>query len=164
MSAGNELLTPAEMGAADRLAPLLGVPSLALMEQAGAAVAAEAALMVPSGSRIAVVCGPGNNGGDGFVAARLLLARGYLVRLCLVGVDRPALNGDAATMAGLFEGEALGIDELPLPRSVADDGAEPKRILDALERCEWNRSKTAALLHWSRMTLYRKMKHWHIGD
>ncbi len=127
MSAGNELLTPAEMGAADRLAPLLGVPSLALMEQAGAAVAAEAALMVPSGSRIAVVCGPGNNGGDGFVAARLLLARGYLVRLCLVGVDRPALNGDAATMAGLFEGEALGSETLgDLCRNWAD------LIVDAL--------------------------------
>ena len=62
----------------------------------------------------------------------------------------------------VFEGEALGIDALPLPSLAVDDG-EPKRILDALERCEWNRSRAAVLLHWSRMTLYRKMKHWHIG-
>ena len=56
----------------------------------------------------------------------------------------------------------LAVDALPLPSLAGDDG-EPKRILDALERCEWNRSRAAVLLHWSRMTLYRKMKHWHIG-
>ena len=62
----------------------------------------------------------------------------------------------------VFDGAALDCADLPLP---ADDGAaaEPARILDALERCEWNRSQAARLLHWSRMTLYRKMKHWQIG-
>ena len=62
----------------------------------------------------------------------------------------------------VFEGEALAPADLPLPAADAAQG-ESTRILEALERCEWNRSKTAQLLHWSRMTLYRKMKHWHIG-
>jgi ADP-dependent NAD(P)H-hydrate dehydratase / NAD(P)H-hydrate epimerase len=110
MSGGNELLTPLEMGQADRRAPTLGVPSLVLMEQAGAAVAAEAALMIPPGARIAIACGPGNNGGDGFVAARLLMGRGYLVRLCLVGADRADLQGDAAIMADRYEGAVCAND------------------------------------------------------
>jgi DNA-binding NtrC family response regulator len=63
----------------------------------------------------------------------------------------------------LCEGEALQPADLPLPAAADECSAEPTRILDALERCEWNRSKAAVLLHWSRMTLYRKMKHWHIG-
>ena len=52
---------------------------------------------------------------------------------------------------------------MPLPPEDEGAGAEPSRILAALERCEWNRSRAAELLQWSRMTLYRKMKHWHIG-
>ena len=49
-----------------------GTPGIALMERAGLAVAGEAARMAPSRGRIAVLCGPGGNGGDGFIAARLL--------------------------------------------------------------------------------------------
>jgi NAD(P)H-hydrate epimerase len=127
MSAGHELLTTPEMGEADRLAPGFGAASIELMEHAGAAVAAEAGRMVPAGSRIAVVCGPGNNGGDGFVAARLLMGRGYLVRLCLVGADRVALKGDAATMADHYEGAVFGGETLgDLCRNWAD------LIIDAL--------------------------------
>jgi len=60
-----------------------------------------------------------------------------------------------------FDGTPLEADDLPLasPRPAA---GESTRILQALEHCEWNRSKTAELLHWSRMTLYRKMKQFHI--
>ena len=65
-----EILTNEQMSEADALAVRLGVASLALMENAGAAVANEAVKMVDAGSRIIVLCGPGNNGGDGFVAAR----------------------------------------------------------------------------------------------
>ena len=68
-------MTTAEMAAADRLAVAAGVPSLTLMQNAGRSVADEAAKMVPAGACVAVICGPGNNGGDGFVAARVLCER-----------------------------------------------------------------------------------------
>src|SRR5262245_11952621 len=87
------------MGRADTLAIQRGVPGLTLMENAGRGVADAATGLAPRlGAAIAVVCGPGNNGGDGFVAARLLRERGYRVRLGLLG-SRDALKGDAAVMA-----------------------------------------------------------------
>ena len=98
----HELLTNEEMREADRRAVALGVPSLTLMENAGRAVANEAAKMVSAGARIAVLCGPGNNGGDGFVAARLLRRRGFDARVHLLG-DKSALKGDAAEMARQYE-------------------------------------------------------------
>ncbi|MEQ1710034.1 MAG: NAD(P)H-hydrate dehydratase [Hyphomicrobium sp.] len=92
------------MAEAERRAVELGVPSLTLMENAGRAVADEAAKMVAPGARIVVLCGPGNNGGDGFVAARLLAERGFDVRVaCLVPVGQ--LKGDAAAMAGRWAGD-----------------------------------------------------------
>ena len=63
-----ELLTPAEMSEADRFAVAAGTPGIALMERAGLAVADEAARRAKSRGRIVVLCGPGGNGGDGFVA------------------------------------------------------------------------------------------------
>ncbi|MBA3747287.1 MAG: bifunctional ADP-dependent NAD(P)H-hydrate dehydratase/NAD(P)H-hydrate epimerase, partial [Solirubrobacterales bacterium] len=56
-----------------------GVPSLDLMERAGAALAVHADRLVPRGP-VAIVCGKGNNGGDGFVAGRLLRGFGRTVR------------------------------------------------------------------------------------
>ncbi len=99
-----ELLTPAEMGEADRFAVAAGTPGIALMERAGLAVADEAARLAKSRGRIAVLCGPGGNGGDGFVAARLLASRGYAVELGLMG-RREALRGDPALAAARYEGE-----------------------------------------------------------
>jgi hydroxyethylthiazole kinase-like uncharacterized protein yjeF len=118
----NEILTVAEMGTADRLAVEHGVPSLTLMEHAGAAVADEIARRFEP-CTVAVLCGPGNNGGDGFVAARHLAERGWDVRLALLG-RRDALKGDAAAMAGLWQGG----DE-PLTPHVFDDA---NLIIDAL--------------------------------
>ncbi len=91
---GNELLSVEEMYAADRLAAGSGVPSLTLMERAGRAVAREAAAL--AGRRpIVILCGPGNNGGDGYVAARHLKKLGHRVRVAQLG-DPAALKGDAA--------------------------------------------------------------------
>lgn len=104
--AGLELLSVDEMRRADAAAIAGGVPGLTLMENAGRAVAEAAAEMVQTGARISVLCGPGNNGGDGFVAARHLKERGYGVRVALAG-SRDSLKGDAAEMAKRWEGRVL---------------------------------------------------------
>jgi hydroxyethylthiazole kinase-like uncharacterized protein yjeF len=118
------LLDPAEMGRADRLAIAQGVAGRVLMENAGSAVADAAASLAPAAdAAIAVVCGPGNNGGDGFVAARLLRARGYRVRVGLLG-ETAALKGDAAEMAALW-GKAVE----PLTAATV---ADAEIIVDAL--------------------------------
>jgi hydroxyethylthiazole kinase-like uncharacterized protein yjeF len=91
------------------------VPSLALMESAGAAAARVLRERFPEARRVAVACGPGNNGGDGFVVARRLHADGLEVRLLLAHGADPG-RGDAATMlaaargVGVGEGEAAELD------------------------------------------------------
>ena len=107
------LLTDAEMAEADRLTIAGGTPGSALMEQAGAAVASEAARLAPRNSRIAIFCGPGNNGGDGFVAARLIARQGFAVQLGLLGA-REGLQDDAALAAGSWTGDVRTIEEVDL--------------------------------------------------
>lgn len=63
----------------------LGIPSIILMENAGRSVAEEALKMLRNKKRVAVVCGVGNNGGDGLVAARHLLNAGVKVKVYLIG-------------------------------------------------------------------------------
>jgi hydroxyethylthiazole kinase-like uncharacterized protein yjeF len=118
-----ELLTSAEMADADRLAIAGGAAGSELMESAGRAVAEAVAERHPSGSRIAVVAGPGNNGGDGFVAARLLAERGARVEVMLLG-DVGRLKGDAAQAAKKWTGPVAAVE----PRALA--GAEV--VIDAL--------------------------------
>lgn len=96
------LLTPTQMAAADRASISAGVSGIALMEAAGKAVADAVARRWPR-QNVLVLCGPGNNGGDGFVAARHLLAAGWPVRLSQLLADQP-LTGDAAHHAGLWTG------------------------------------------------------------
>jgi len=97
-----ELLSTHEMAEADRLTISAGTPGTVLMERAGHAIAREALRLLAQqrsgqiGGRVAVLCGPGNNGGDGFVAARLLAAHGIEVSVGLLG-EAAALKGDAAS-------------------------------------------------------------------
>jgi ADP-dependent NAD(P)H-hydrate dehydratase / NAD(P)H-hydrate epimerase len=96
-----ELLTAEEMGRADRLTIQDGIKGAVLMENAGRAVADEVSRRFPDAETVMVLCGPGNNGGDGFVAARHLRERGYKVRLGFNG-DPTRLPTDAAAMAKLW--------------------------------------------------------------
>lgn len=94
-------MTAEQMRGADVRAQRLGVSSLALMEQAGAAVAAAArALMVtterPAGSLVLILAGPGNNGGDAFVAARHLAGFGIRSAVVLVAHQAEPGTPDAA--------------------------------------------------------------------
>jgi hydroxyethylthiazole kinase-like uncharacterized protein yjeF len=98
-----ELLTAEEIAEADRLAVEGGVESVVLMENAGRAVSDEVSRRFPDAATVAVLCGPGNNGGDGFVAARHLAERGYCVRLGFAGDER-RLPKDAAAMAKRYGG------------------------------------------------------------
>jgi NAD(P)H-hydrate epimerase len=110
-----EILNVAEMGKADGMAAALGVPTQSLMEAAGWAVA-HAVWTRHSPCRVAVLCGPGNNGGDGFAAARLLAGRGYAVRLGLLG-DVRHLAGDAAAMAERWPGPVEALTPAVLDRA-----------------------------------------------
>ena len=91
------LLTPAEMSKADAAAVKAGVSSLTLMENAGSAVAGEIMRRWPR-RPVTVLCGPGNNGGDGYVAARQLRERGWPVRILSAGSGAPR-GGDALASA-----------------------------------------------------------------
>ena len=120
-----ELLTTREMAQADRLSIDAGAPGTMLMEAAGVAVAdsARAALLSKGGRRVLVLCGPGNNGGDGFVAARILAREGFYV---VVGAlaDSSSLKGDAAWAASAWTGPTSPIGEV--------DYADASLVIDAL--------------------------------
>ena len=116
-----ELLTNAEMAQADRLAQAAGISGRDLMENAGRAIADEVARRYSPAMPVAVVAGPGNNGGDGYVAARLLSERGYRVRVLRAGA---ASKGDAAEAAGRW----TGMTEDATPAGLAGAGL----IIDAL--------------------------------
>ena len=91
-----KILTAAEMQACDRATTeRFGVPSFELMRNAAKAVAGFVKLRYPEARRVTVLCGRGNNGGDGMVAAKLLSEAGCEVRLLLLG-EPAGLKGDAA--------------------------------------------------------------------
>jgi ADP-dependent NAD(P)H-hydrate dehydratase / NAD(P)H-hydrate epimerase len=92
-----KIVTSAEMREIDRITTeKFGVPSLTLMENAGSAVAEFAVASYANAKSFGVICGKGNNGGDGFVAARKLYQAGREVRLLLLA-DPSELRGDAVT-------------------------------------------------------------------
>jgi len=97
------VLSVAEMNQADALAVAAGIRSLDLMEKAGTSVTGAILDRWPVGTA-AVLCGPGNNGGDGFVIARQLAVAGWKVRLGLLAAAE-ALSGDAAVNARRWSGK-----------------------------------------------------------
>ncbi|MGI3899989.1 MAG: NAD(P)H-hydrate dehydratase [Janthinobacterium lividum] len=103
-----EVITTAEMAEADRLAGVAGTPGAVLMDRAGRAVAdsAERLLAHRGGTRVLVFCGPGNNGGDGYVAATALAGRGLSVDIAAL-VPPASLRGDAASAAAAWHGSVL---------------------------------------------------------
>ena len=131
------VLTAGQMREADRRTiEALGVPSLVLMENAGREVAAaiEAAFGDLVGQRVAILCGRGNNGGDGFVVARLLHQRGVHVSVFLVG-RRSDVKGDA--LANLERVQGLGLGVVDIGRQLewerhAPEFARHTLIVDAL--------------------------------
>jgi hydroxyethylthiazole kinase-like uncharacterized protein yjeF len=101
---GLALLTPAQMGEADRAAEAAASSGAAMMEAAGGAVAVAIGERWPM-RPVTVLCGPGNNGGDGFVVARHLDAAGWPVKVALLGA-REKLSGDAARAASQWTGDS----------------------------------------------------------
>ena len=118
-----KIVSAAEMREIDRAtSERFGVPSITLMENAGAAAARFVLSAYPQAERVGIFCGKGNNGGDGFVVARKLVEAGRAVRVLLL-CDPEELRGDAATMfhnmvqtlqpmniAPLIVGEPSGLD------------------------------------------------------
>jgi len=118
-------LSRAEVRALDaRAADELGLPTLILMENAGRGAAERLAeLAVPARPRVVIVCGPGNNGGDGGVVARHLDARGFPVRVVWFA-RRDQIKGDAETQRGIVERSEI-------PQEVRPEATAPAE-LDAL--------------------------------
>ncbi|MGB6131142.1 MAG: NAD(P)H-hydrate dehydratase [Acidobacteriaceae bacterium] len=129
-----KILTADEMRAVDRVtAERYGVPSFELMRNAGASVARFVLREFPECRRVAVLCGKGNNGGDGFVAARGLEAAGCKVRVLLLGFPAD-LKGDAKTAFEEMElAPVLAADEAALGGvEVRDLLASAELLIDAV--------------------------------
>ena len=122
-TAMHELLTPAQMGQADRLTIDGGIAGIELMEAAGRAVADGTIASFPEARKILIVCGRGNNAGDGFVAARILARAGLQVSVFLTCL-KSRFKGDAA----------IALDRLGKDVGIADK-LDPSRfdlVIDAL--------------------------------
>src|SRR5579863_5022631 len=118
-----KIVTAAEMREIDRItSERFGVPSSLLMENAGSAVADFVLSHYPSAKTVGVICGKGNNGGDGFVTARKLQVAGREVRLLLLG-EPAELRGDAAEMFRKLPVEPT------IVRSSEDLKSEPARAV-----------------------------------
>ena len=116
----------------------LGVPGIILMENAGRQAADEAARLLRDcgGSRAVVIAGRGNNGGDGFVIARHLLTRGFLVDVLLLA-DPHRVRGDAATNLALLHPLGIKVTALPenpgeVRQSISRHAQDCDVVVDAL--------------------------------
>ena len=118
-AAGRRILTSAEMRAEDRaMIETVGLPGLALMENAGRHVARAAAARCSFGRPIAVVCGRGNNGGDGLVAARHLADWGHQVDAIFCG-DAAKATPDARTQLAVLRNLGCPAREIGDPEELA---------------------------------------------
>lgn len=116
--AARKIHSVAEIAAADRAAIAAGTPGQELMERAGAAVA-DAIVERFSLRPVAVLCGPGNNGGDGYVVARLLKERGWPVEVRALA---PPETPDAKSAAARWDG----------PNTPFDAPLEARLFVDAM--------------------------------
>jgi NAD(P)H-hydrate epimerase len=128
------ILDARRMRAADRAAIRGGVASARLMENAAEALVEELLRAFPARGAAVVVCGPGNNGGDGLAAARLLARRGIAVSVFTLG-DPDAYRGDSAVNAA--RARAAGLELVPLSRRGAASAlskalAKAGTVVDAL--------------------------------
>jgi hydroxyethylthiazole kinase-like uncharacterized protein yjeF len=140
---GHEILTVAETTEADKLAVATSIASLKLMENAGRAVADEIVKRWPRRPTV-VLCGPGNNGGDGYVCARHLKERGWGVWVESL-VEPQSLTGDAAEMFGRWKGTTVMADRKNPPAELIVDamfGAGLSRPLEGAARgiAKWMRT------------------------
>ena len=130
------VVTAAEMRALDRATiDDIGIPALTLMETAGRAVAHVAVEMLDGDlGHVAIVCGPGNNGGDGFVAARVLRDAG-LDAVVYLAVGRSSIRGDAATHLAILEraaGLVRMVDTAQTLGELGDEIAGSALVIDGL--------------------------------
>ncbi len=149
----HQLLTPSEMAEADRLAIAAGpFDGMALMRRAGAAVASLALARFPAYVEMHVLCGPGNNGGDGYVAARLLRESGVAVHLWRAEAPRGGTDAAQAAEECPVAAEKLG-DFRPDRNCLVIDalfGAGLSKPLagaygEAVERCRKSGAKVLAV-------------------
>lgn len=129
------VVTAAEMRALDRATiDEVGVPGFTMMEVAGRAVAQVAASGLAAGARVAVVCGPGNNGGDGFVIARVLRARGFDATAYLA-VARSAIRGDALAHLAVLERSGGVVAQLDTPAALDEHRDAIASAALCVDRC-----------------------------
>lgn len=133
------LLTCTEMGAADSAAIAAGTPGAELMENAGRGVAETVLDVSERGARVIVLCGPGNNGGDGYVAARLLAKHDRDVVVVALG-DPGKLTGDAKTNFSRWDGGLTDFSEAVVENSDV--------IVDALFGAGLSRPLEGAAAEW----------------
>ncbi len=124
----HELLTPLQMSKADRLTIEGGIPGIELMQNAGRVVFDVIRQCLHPHSRVLVLCGPGNNGGDGFVVAQLAHADGFAVSVGLIG-DPETLAGDAELAYDAMELNLTSMDKM---RAALEELSEDDVVVDAL--------------------------------
>jgi ADP-dependent NAD(P)H-hydrate dehydratase / NAD(P)H-hydrate epimerase len=132
-----QILTAAEMAATDqRTAGQFGVPLPTLMENAGTAVARFCLRQYPAAKQVTVLCGKGNNGGDGFVAARVLSKARLAVRVVLLG-RAEEVKGEAAGALRQMRDDAPPVtlhevDDEPALRALNDGLRDSQLLIDAV--------------------------------